>query len=292
MGNATISVQQLGTMINNLEISTTRFKLAALAWGDEGDNPLLAIHGWLDNAASFLPLEPFLSNFYTVALDLPGHGHSQHRGVGEFYLFLDYLGVIYDAVNQLGWDQFNLLGHSLGAGIASFYAALFPESVNKVALVEGLGPLSANAVDAPHSHRVALKQMARVTGDRRSIYTNIDRAIDARQVVGDLSRDAARLLVERNSEKIEEGITWRTDQKLKVRSPIYLTEDQVLTYLGEISCPVLLVRADSGYLHDRRNMSARYAKMKNLTIKDIPGGHHVHMEHPKAVAEILKEFLD
>ena len=133
--------------------------------------------------------------------------------------------------------------------------------------------------------------MARSTSGRRSVYTDIDKAIEARQSAGDLSRCAARLLVERNSQTIEEGVVWRTDPKLKVRSPIYLTEAQVLAYLSEIVCPVLLLRADSGYLHDRQNMPARYAKVKNLTIKDIPGGHHVHMDQPKLVAQILQDFL-
>jgi len=278
-------------MASNLEITTTRFKLAALTWGQKQDLPLLAIHGWLDNAASFLPLEPFLSELKTVSLDLPGHGLSQHRGVGEFYPFLEYIGVIHDVVEQQGWSQFNLLGHSLGAGIASFYAALFPERVNKLALIDGLGPLSAIADDAPQRHLAGLKKMARLANGSSSVYEDIDKAIEARLATGDLSRESARLLVERNSQLAEGGIVWRTDPKLKVHSLIYLMEDQVLAYLRKITSPVLLLRAKNGYLHNRKYMPVRYATVENLTIKDIPGGHHVHMEQPKQVAELLTEFL-
>lgn len=278
-------------MASNLEITTTRFNLSALTWGKEQQFPLLALHGWLDNAASFLPLEPFLSEFKTVSLDLPGHGLSQHRGVGEFYPFLEYVNVIHDAIERLGWSQFNLLGHSLGAGIASFYAALFPDRVNKLALIDGLGPLSAKGDDAPQRHLAGLRKMTRLANGSGSVYEDIDKAIEARQAAGDLSRESARLLVERNSQSVEEGIVWRTDPKLKVHSLIYLMEDQVLAYLRKISSPVLLLRAKKGYLHNRKYMPVRYATVKNLTIKDIPGGHHVHMERPKEVAELLTEFL-
>ncbi|MFC1665568.1 alpha/beta fold hydrolase [Pseudomonadota bacterium] len=265
--------------------------MTALQWGNDGDSPLLAIHGWLDNAASFQPLQPYLTGFNTVALDLPGHGHSQHRGDGEYYHFIDYLSVVRDVVGQLGWDQFNLLGHSLGTGITSLYAALFPESVIKVALIDGLGPFSVSTVNAVKAHRMAMQQMVRTLERPHSIYPDIEQAVDARLAAGKLSREAARLLVERNSLQTAKGITWRTDRKLKVRTPLYLSEDQVLAYLREIVCPVLLVRPDNGNLHDRTNMPARYAEVKNLTIEEVSGGHHVHMDQPKAVAAILNNFF-
>ena len=56
--------------------------LAALRGGDPQGPKLLALHGWLDNAASFAPMAAHLAAFDLVALDLPGHGASSHRAEG------------------------------------------------------------------------------------------------------------------------------------------------------------------------------------------------------------------
>ena len=59
-----------------LEWRVNGLKLAGLSWGDPSGRPLLALHGWLDNAASFSQLAPLLTDFYVVAVDLTGHGQS------------------------------------------------------------------------------------------------------------------------------------------------------------------------------------------------------------------------
>ena len=52
---------------------------------------VIALHGWLDNSASFVPMLKFLSQDKALmgvdiyALDFAGHGHSFHRPSGCFY---------------------------------------------------------------------------------------------------------------------------------------------------------------------------------------------------------------
>ncbi|NVK25415.1 MAG: hypothetical protein HWE10_10850, partial [Gammaproteobacteria bacterium] len=45
----------------------------------DGQEPVLALHGWLDNAASFIPLIQNIPTVNWTAIDLPGHGASFHR---------------------------------------------------------------------------------------------------------------------------------------------------------------------------------------------------------------------
>ena len=94
---------------------------------NHGDGPrVLALHGWLDNAASFIPLAQHLHGIDLVAIDQPGHGRSAHLPPGTDYSFVGALNAVLDVADALGWDRFALLGHSMGAGIGSILAASLP----------------------------------------------------------------------------------------------------------------------------------------------------------------------
>ena len=72
-----------------IKLQLPNLKLTAKQWGPESGKPLLALHGWLDNAASFDGLAPLLPELNIVALDLPGHGLSEHKPAGSVYHFID-----------------------------------------------------------------------------------------------------------------------------------------------------------------------------------------------------------
>ena len=123
-------------------IALPHLALAALEWGDPAAPPLVALHGWLDNAASFALLAPRLAPRYRViALDLPGHGHSGHLPAGAGYHYLDHVRAVLAVLDALELSRCRLLGHSLGAGIASLVAAAAPARIERLHLIEGLGPL-------------------------------------------------------------------------------------------------------------------------------------------------------
>ena len=61
--------------------------LEALHWSNPGAPKVLCLHGWLDNAASFVPLSGYLKDFDLLALDFAGHGFSSHRPASSRYYF-------------------------------------------------------------------------------------------------------------------------------------------------------------------------------------------------------------
>ncbi|WP_290890037.1 alpha/beta fold hydrolase, partial [Arenimonas sp.] len=133
-----------GAGLREIRLESPRGELAALRGGTAGGPRLLCLHGWLDNAASFLPLAPDLADFDLVALDLPGHGASAHRAPGHDYAFADWIHDVLDALDGLGWDRADLLGHSMGGAIACAVAAAAPARVRRLALVEALGPVAGD----------------------------------------------------------------------------------------------------------------------------------------------------
>ena len=123
-----------------ITIQLPHIKLAAKLWGSQDKPLILALHGWLDNANSFLPLSQCLADYQIMAIDWPGHGLSEHRP-GKYPLhWIDYLYDLDALLTALPAHQqpTAILGHSLGGIIASAYTAAFPEKVASLVLVEAL----------------------------------------------------------------------------------------------------------------------------------------------------------
>jgi len=129
----------------DIELVTPLGRRAGLHWRTENAPRVLCLHGWLDNAASFIPLAPLLDKLEVFALDFPGHGNSEHRHMTARYHFIDYLWDVDAVLNALQWEDCHLLGHSLGAAVSSVYCAGAPERVRSAVLLDTLGPISVSA---------------------------------------------------------------------------------------------------------------------------------------------------
>lgn len=271
-------------------LALPRLTLAARCWGDPQRPPLLALHGWLDNAGSFDRLAPLLDAWHVIAIDLPGHGRSDHRGPDGWYHYVDYFDEMDAIFAHFGWNRADLLGHSLGATLASLYAALRPERVGRLLLIEGLGPLAHAAEDAPVHLRRALDQRAAYAARRPlRVFATVDAAIAARTAAGDLDADTARPIVERGLVAVDGGYVWSSDPRLTLASPVRFTEAQVRAMLAGIRAPTTLVLAepDTSYL-PRTMIDARAACVVDLRVVRLPGRHHLHLEAAAAVAAALR----
>lgn len=261
---------------------------AALRWQQPGPR-ILGLHGWLDNANTYLPLGPDMPGEF-VSLDLPGHGRSSHLPPGVFYHFVDYVADTLDVARALGWDRFHLVGHSLGGGVAAVFAASFPELVESLVLIESLGPLSHPEAEVPE--RIAQHGRSRAALARKSkpVYPTVEEAAQARFRAGDLSLESARILAARGTEPRDGGVTWRSDPRLKLPSPLRLSETQVQACLKAIQCPTLAIRARSGLSWPESGVKARLACIPQLEWVEVEGGHHVHLDAPERVLPLLQKF--
>src|SRR5690606_9647897 len=214
-------------VIGEIELPAARGRLTALAGGRANGPPLLCLHGWLDNAASFQPLAPWLAGFRWVALDLPGHGGSGHRASGHDYAFVDWLHDVLDALDALGWERADLLGHSMGGAIASLLAAAVPERVRRLALIEALGPLAGDPDQAGPRLREAVQARRRLRPRPPRRIPDIDTAVNARLAATKMERDAARRIVERNLQPFEGGYAWRSDPRLTLPAATRMPEAAV-----------------------------------------------------------------
>jgi pimeloyl-ACP methyl ester carboxylesterase len=281
-------------MIAAREISITlpHLRLAARVWGDPSLPALLALHGWLDNAASFDRLAPLLcEHFHIVALDLPGHGLSDHRPPGAWYHYVDYLGEVLAAGGALGWKRFGLLGHSLGGAVASALAAACPERIERLLLIEALGPLAGDADQALPQLQRALDQRAALEGKALRVFASEGEAVQARVQANDLSPEAARILVSRGIRAVPGGFVWSSDPRLTLASPQRYVEAQILALLDGIRAPTQLILAEPAPPFLAEDMvKARIARVRDIEVVRLSGHHHLHLEDPQPVAAALLAF--
>ena len=278
--------QELLFDVNGLQFS-------AQAWGNPEHLPVLALHGWLDNSASFFTLASHLRNVYLVALDLAGHGKSGHRKSSAPYNIWEDVPEIFAIAEHLGWKKFALLGHSRGAIISVLAAGTFPERISHLALIEGALPDSIRSEDAPRQLASSINGLNARLGKKLTSYPDIESAIKARENgMFPLSYQAAKLLTERGLKQSEQGYHWSSDQRLLAPSAIKLLPEHMAAFISQITCPISLVLGEEGMpklFPDYIDSVKRYPKI-NFTI--LPGAHHLHMEQEVAnVADILNPFF-
>lgn len=276
-------------------ITLPHLSIASLNWGDTDKPVMLALHGWLDNAASFLPIAEcfprYFPDYQLVALDMPGHGYSSHRSPDAHYHLVDFVQDLHAVIEQQGWSQVTFLVHSLGGIIASLYTACFPERVKALVCMESMGCLTEDAHTSPQQLRESIISRLELNQKKVKHPDSLKSAIRARKTAGDLSTQAATLLVERNIESRDGAWVWRTDRRLRSVSSLRMTEAQAEAFLQAISCPMLVILGDQGFSKVANNLNQRGHLVKNLSSVTVSGGHHLHMDNPQDVAEQVAGFL-
>jgi pimeloyl-ACP methyl ester carboxylesterase len=108
-----------------------------------GDHHVLAVHGWFGSSRGWGSLPEYLDrSSYTYAfMDLRGYG-GRKQVTGEFTIAEAAADAIALA-DELGWDQFSVIGHSMGGKIAHQVLLQAPDRVRKLV---GLNPVPAGAV--------------------------------------------------------------------------------------------------------------------------------------------------
>ncbi len=263
-------------------------KITGLRQGNASAPKVLALHGWLDNAASFVPMAPYLQDIELVAVDLPGHGSSTHLPPGIAYTFELAVLHVLDMADALGWNEFHLLGHSMGAGIASLVAASAPERVQSLVCIEALGGLADVAENTALRMRESVAASRAMAHKPLRVFPDIAPAIKARMVANSLSEPVARLLVERGLKQVPGGFQWRTDQRLTVPTWLRPVDAQIEDVLTHIACPTQVVFAQPAQPYLPDDVRQRYvAQLKQGTLHLFEGTHHLHMEMPAEIANVI-----
>ncbi|MEZ9064716.1 MULTISPECIES: alpha/beta fold hydrolase [unclassified Vibrio] len=246
------------------------------------------IHGWLDNSSSFNPVmqqvAKFAPNAHLVAIDLFGHGFSSHKS-GSYYPFHDYIDDLHQLVTKLSPNRLVLVGHSLGALIASCYSAAFPEKVSGLIQIEGHGPLSEAPQETVSRLRDGVLSRLRQRRKPSRPLASLEDAIKLRAHANQINAELIAPIVERGIVELDNSWQWRCDPNLKCDSLYRMSQAHAEAIMAAIECPQLIVLGNDGFRHLQHN---RYKSAhSSLNIETVPGGHHCHLESPELVSELI-----
>jgi N-formylmaleamate deformylase len=242
-----------------------------------GGPPVLMIHGLTDNGMCWIRVANELSSSYDLILpDLRGHGLSDKPSSG--YRLEDFAADIAGLIDALTLDPPVVFGHSLGGGIATTLAALYPSKVRALVLED---PVLFS--ETPHE-------------------TKVENAVNWCAVL----REAQSLGYEGLIARIrEQQPGWHEDElgpwasgKVQL-SEAALREILISTGSGwqenvrQIQCPVLVVTANPEHVIVKPEMFQEAAALNpRLLEANIPNaGHSIHRDQFESYMDKVKAFL-
>jgi len=155
--------------IEEIDITTPLVNIAAQVFNPKAKKKVLAVHGWLDNSNSFKNIASHLPHYQIIAVDLPGHGKSEHYSPGKLYHFLDYVTILLDVIIALDLEQdIHVLAHSLGAGITTFLPNFLGRRISKLALIDGIGPFANRDDEAAATFKKYYKHHLRLANRKKT----------------------------------------------------------------------------------------------------------------------------
>jgi pimeloyl-ACP methyl ester carboxylesterase len=275
-----------------------RLTLSLATWGDPAHPPLILVHGGRDQKHSWQNVAARLAARYHVhAHDLRGHGQSDWVNDGE-YGVMDHVYDLASLVDHLGLDTFTLVGHSLGGNIAVRYTGLFPEKVEKLTAIEGLGP----------SPKMLAERKATPAHERLHAWIEGRRKLSPRQprIMADVTEAKSRMaaafthlpdalihhLTETGIKTNPDGtVSWAYDPAGMGRSPSDISHKDFVHLWTRITCPTWLVYGATSWASNPES-DGRAAHFQNATITEIENaGHWLHHDQFDAFMAGLEGFL-
>jgi pimeloyl-ACP methyl ester carboxylesterase len=271
-----------------------------LEWGEPVGEPIVLLHGFLDQAHSWQFFVDALVKrsrrpLCLVAPDCRGHGDSGWVGAGGYYHFPDYVYDLDCVITAMGLTRFHLIGHSMGGTISFLYAGTFPERLSKLVLIEGVGPPGMDFTDAPPRMAGWIREMRDRGRSHFREYSSLAAGANQLQQTNPrLKKEFAFDLARAGMKQNEKGKwVWKFDPLHRTASPQPFYAAQALEFFRRIACPVLIVDGKESRQTRRTDKQQRYDAIEDRRHATIGNaGHMVHQDNPEQLAEVVASFLD
>jgi pimeloyl-ACP methyl ester carboxylesterase len=240
--------------------------------------PIIFLHGAMDNGLCFSPIaEKFSEKYRVIMPDLRGHGLTDT--LEENWTYEAMAEDINKIIEILGLNNVILIGHSMGGNIAAKVAQKFPDAVERLVLEDPgfmVGEMSwIKKAFYKFLMRVLLKLLLR--GDSQKIFKRGK---------------------ERNPKWSEEELKPWAESKVqfKNQNPKKLIRSLIKSYnweeiVEQIKCPTLLITSEEGIMEDGLVKKVLELNENVKWIKIDSAGHNIRRENMEDYLSAVKFFL-
>lgn len=247
------------------------------------------LHGLMGYGANWRKITSGLGpNDIALVYDQRGHGKSWKPLTG--YSPEDYAEDLELIRQEIGWEQFYLVGHSMGGRNALVYASRFPDRVQKL-LIEDIGPeLRPNSIDyyrrmldsapTPFVSKLAAKEFF------LNVFPKLGFSQHQPETLG-------QYLYSNIIETPDGRADWRFSKEAMLLSASQGQEQDRWNDLKNLSMPTLLIRGEQSaeLTHEvYEKMLACNSKIQGQVIDNA--GHWVHSDQPQLFLQVMLNFFD
>ncbi|KAI4503197.1 hypothetical protein M0802_001419 [Mischocyttarus mexicanus] len=297
-------VEVVDENVSNVEILVPWGKIAGKLWGnDKSKQPILALHGWQDNAATFDNLAPLLIKHGPIlAIDLPGHGLSSWLPPGQVYFEYNYVLLIHRLKRLFAWEKVKLLAHSFSNHFCFWYASMYPKDIAYMIAIDHLKPPSRTIEQYNNNLAKAFTKICEIEEieNKPRCYKKEELVkIWLKNTLGSITEDSCKILMTRGVTENPDGTVYlNRDPRLRIlMSYSSMTHDQLKNMARSIICPYLFIKSDFKlYIEDKKLLFDVFDILKESSIDCqyhvIPHTHHIHLNDPQLLIQAIDPFLE
>jgi len=255
-----------------------------LAWGEPGRRGLVFVHGggahahWWTHVAA-----PFAADFRVLALDLSGHGDSDHRPDYSLAQWTDEVVAVAEAGGIDGPPV--IVGHSMGGFVTIATAALHPDGLAGAIVCD-------SPVTAPDPE-VNASQLGSAFGAPRT-YPTLDAALARFRTVPpqDHYLDFVVDNVARHSaHRVDGGWQWKFDRQVFAQFAGGM-RSVALPYLARVRCRLALLRSENGLVTADIGAEMYDQLGRVAPVIEVPeAGHHAMLDQPLLLLTALRTLV-
>ncbi len=255
-----------------------------LAWGERGRRGLVFVHGGGANAHWWTHVAArFADEYRVLAIDLSGHGDSDHRDVYSLVDWTDEVMAVAAAGGITGDPV--VIGHSMGGHVTIATAALHADRLAGAIICDS--PVTEPDPEVGAFH-------VRDAFGRARTYLTVDDAVARFRTVPAQKHYLPFVMdhvARRSLGAVDDGWRWKFDREIFAQFAGGI-RGVALPYLSDVTCRLALLRSEHG-LVTRDIGDAMFDRLGRITpVVEIPeAGHHAMLDQPLILLTAIRTLL-